>query len=175
MRARTLLLALAPLLLSALCSLPGLPGPARATPTPPPEPPAAPAFSLPTRDGTVALDSLRGKAVLVDFWASWCEPCRQSFPWMRSVYDSLASRGLTIVAINLDKSRAAAESFLRKYPAPFPVAFDPSGSTADAYHVSAMPSSFIVSPEGKLLHAHRGFLAKDAPALEALLKKACPK
>ena len=137
-------------------------------------PPAqAPAFSLPGWHGsTVALADFAGKVVYVDFWASWCGPCRQSFPWMKAMHDRYASKGLTIVAINLDKERGDADEFLHQFAAPFLVAFDPSGATAESFHVGAMPSSFIVGPTGAILHAAAGFDAKEAPALEQKIKEA---
>jgi thiol-disulfide isomerase/thioredoxin len=138
-------------------------------------PKPAPGFSLPGRTGTVSLDSLRGRAVLVDFWASWCDPCRRSFPWLRSLHEQYAGKGLTIVAINLDKDHDAALAFLQKYPAPFLVAFDPAGKTAEAFHVAAMPSSYLVGPTGNILAAHIGFDPKRTDSLEKLIKEACSK
>jgi thiol-disulfide isomerase/thioredoxin len=137
------------------------------------DPRPAPGFSLPTRSGVVHSDSLRGRVVLVDFWASWCGPCRASFPWLRSLHERYAPRGLTIVAINLDKDRDAAEAFLEKYPAPFLVGFDPAGKTAEAFRVSAMPSTFLISRAGSLLHSHTGFDPRKAGALEAMIEEAC--
>ena len=133
----------------------------------------APQFTLPTRQGSVCSDSLRGKVVFVDFWASWCEPCRESFPWMKSLHERYASKGLVVVAINLDKKRAAADDFLAKYPAPFQVAFDPAGKTAEAFKVAAMPSSFLVGPQGTILSTHAGFDPKKTGAIEALIQEAC--
>jgi len=134
----------------------------------------APAFSLPGRTGTVSLDSLRGRVVYVDFWASWCEPCRRSFPWLNTLRERYAGRGLTIVAINLDKDRRAADAFLGKFPASFLVAYDPAGKTAEAYRVSAMPSSFIIGPTGILLSSHAGFDPRKTATIEALIQEACP-
>jgi thiol-disulfide isomerase/thioredoxin len=133
----------------------------------PPVPLAAPAFALPARSGTVVLDSLRGKVVLVDFWASWCEPCRKSFPWMNAVHQRYAAKGLVIVAINLDKTRGPADKFLEEFPAPFTIAFDPNGKAATAYRVKAMPTSYLIAPDGKVLEMHAGFDSKYAAALEA--------
>ena len=134
----------------------------------------APRFTLPAREGSVSLDSLQGKVVYVDFWASWCGPCRQSFPWMKTLYDRYASKGLVIVAINLDKDRGAAESFLQKFPAPFTVAFDPSGKTAKAFKVWGMPTSYIVSRTGTVLSTHAGFDPKRAAALESEIAALLP-
>ena len=133
----------------------------------------APHFALPTVKGSVDSDSLRGRVVYVDFWASWCEPCRRSFPWMASLHESMAARGLTIVAINLDKDRGAADKFLEEHPSPFSVAFDPSGHTAEAFQVRAMPSGFLLDRSGKVLHAQAGFDPSRAAALDTLIREAC--
>ncbi len=160
-------------LMLALTILAGT-GPARATSPSEPNATAAPAFSLPTRDGaTVSLESLKGKVILVDFWASWCGPCQKSFPWLASLHERFADKGLTIVAVNLDKKRAAAETFLQKVPAPFLVAFDPSGKTADAYKVTALPSTYLVGPTGSTLVTHVGYDPKKTGEIEALIQKAC--
>jgi thiol-disulfide isomerase/thioredoxin len=133
----------------------------------------APAFSLPGQHGIVALDSLRGKVVLVDFWASWCVPCHRSFPWMSGLHERYKDKGLVIVAIDLDKSRDAAEQFLAQHPAPFRVAFDPAGTTAEAYHVSGMPSTYLVAPNGEIRYSHIGFDSKKTAELEALVQESC--
>jgi len=111
--------------------------------------------------------------VLVDFWASWCEPCRKSFPWMTQMNERYASKGLAIVAINLDKSRDAADAFLAEHPAPFEIAFDPAGDVAEAFRVRAMPTSFLVAPDGTVLRSHAGFDPHKAQALEASIREAC--
>jgi thiol-disulfide isomerase/thioredoxin len=129
-------------------------------------------FTLPTSSGTVALDALRGKVVLVDFWASWCVPCRRSFPWMSALADRYAASGLVVVAINLDKSRDLAEEFLRDLAPSFIVAFDPAGKTAEAYHVTAMPSSYLVGRDGSLVYALAGFDPRDEGKLESKIKEA---
>lgn len=139
--------------------------------TAPPAP--APHFALPAVTGRVDLDSLRGRVVLVDFWASWCGPCRQSFPWMAAMHDKYAARGLVIVAINLDKDRAAADQFLATFRVPFTVAFDPAGKTAEAFHVGAMPSSVLLGRSGEILSTHTGFDPRKSGAFEAKLEEAC--
>jgi cytochrome c biogenesis protein CcmG/thiol:disulfide interchange protein DsbE len=132
----------------------------------------APAFDLPGRTGRVSLDALRGKVVYVDFWASWCEPCRKSFPWLSALHTRYSAKGLVIVAINLDKERTAADAFLEQYPAPFLVAFDPFGKTAEAFDVPAMPSSYLIGPTGIIMHAQAGFDPKETGRIENLIKEA---
>jgi len=132
----------------------------------------APAFSLPTETGTVALESLRGSVVLLDFWASWCGPCQKSFPWLGSMQARYGARGLRIVAVNLDKSRSSALEFLEKHPASFPVAFDPSGKTARAFKVPGMPTSVLIGPEGTILYTHPGFDPERTGDLESRVQEA---
>jgi thiol-disulfide isomerase/thioredoxin len=135
------------------------------------DPPPAARFELPTRTGTVALDGLRSKVVLVDFWASWCAPCRQSFPWLSAMSERYGADGLVVVAIDLDKDRELAQAFLREFSPPFVVAFDPAGKTAEAFDVRAMPSSYLVSRTGRLVYSHRGFDRRDADAIEKRIKE----
>jgi cytochrome c biogenesis protein CcmG/thiol:disulfide interchange protein DsbE len=129
-------------------------------------PAQAPTFNLPAREGSVALDSLRGRVVLVDFWASWCEPCKRSFPWMNTLVERYGERGLSVVAINLDKDRDLADHFIAEREPKFTIAFDPKGGTAEAYHVAAMPSSFLVGPDGAILASHLGFDPRKAADFE---------
>jgi len=131
----------------------------------------APRFVLPTGDGsTIDLDSLRDRFVYVDFWASWCAPCRLSFPWMNRMAERWPS--LAVVAINVDKRREDAERFLRNTPARFPVAFDPDGRTPALYAVSTMPSAYLLAPGSRVQWIHRGFRERDIPLLEAALQQA---
>jgi thiol-disulfide isomerase/thioredoxin len=131
----------------------------------------APAFSLPTRNGTVTLDSLRGRVVFVDFWASWCVPCRASFPWMSDLKQRWGDT-LAIVAINLDKSRDDAEAFLAEHPPADIVAFDPAGHTASAWKVKAMPTSFVVGRDGTVRLVHAGFNPAETGAIETAIAEA---
>jgi thiol-disulfide isomerase/thioredoxin len=132
----------------------------------------APDFTLPAISGSTSLHDLRGKVVYVDFWASWCAPCRESFPWMAKMLDRYGKDGLVILAINLDKTRDAANAFLDVNYAPFMVAFDPAGKTAEAFGVSAMPSSFIVGRSGEIVASHEGFKASNADEVESRIRKA---
>jgi thiol-disulfide isomerase/thioredoxin len=132
---------------------------------------SAPAFSLPTAGGdAIALDTLRGKIVYVDFWASWCGPCKRSFPWMNAMNDKYGTRGLAIVAINVDRKRADAERFLAQVPASFTVVYDPAGGTPSAYAVRAMPSSYIVDAGGRIVDVEHGFREDATAALEEKIR-----
>ena len=133
----------------------------------------APKLSLPGRAETVSLDSTTARLTLVDFWASWCVPCRKSFPWMATLHERYGAHGLRIVAINLDKEREAAEQFLAELKPPFTIAFDPAGKSAEAFHVKAMPSSFLVDSTGVIVYSHAGFDPKKTATLEAMIQKAC--
>ena len=113
----------------------------------------------------------RGQWVYLDFWASWCAPCRLSFPWMNRLQREWAPKGLQIVAINLDSQRDKALQFLQRHPAQFRVLWDAAGHTAKAYDVQAMPMSYLIDPLGHIVSAHRGFTEASARATELDLRK----
>jgi cytochrome c biogenesis protein CcmG, thiol:disulfide interchange protein DsbE len=129
----------------------------------------APAFSLKSVRGTADLTALKGKIVYVDFWASWCVPCKQSFPWMNEMQAKYGDRGFEVVAINVDAKQADADKFLAQIPAKFNVAFDSAGDTPKKFGVKAMPSAVIVGADGRVLHVHAGFRDSDKAALEAAI------
>ena len=130
-------------------------------------------FSLAATAGADDLPSpdLKGKIVYLDFWASWCGPCRQSFPWMNELQRELGARGLVVVAVNVDHERADANRFLASYPAEFRVLFDPEGKLAERYKVGGMPTSFLIGRDGKIVSTHAGFKQKDADALAAAVRR----
>jgi thiol-disulfide isomerase/thioredoxin len=111
--------------------------------------------------------ALRGKVVLVDFWASWGGPCRLAFP----AYDAMAQRhaeaGFVVLGVNVDEQRADAERFLRAVPVAFTVVFDEGGKAPSAYGVKAMPSSYLVGRDGRIRLVHMGFKPSDAEKIEA--------
>ena len=131
----------------------------------------APSIRLPAIEGELDLASLRGKVVYLDFWASWCKPCQKSFPWMRALKSAYEARGLEVVAVNLDKDRALADSFLKQLDVNFVVAFDTSGSSASDYQLKGMPSSVLIGRDGKIYATHVGFRDQDKQKLEAAIQK----
>lgn len=122
----------------------------------------------------LGLDRFRGKVVLVDFWASWCEPCRHSFPWLNAMQAKYADRGLVVIGVNVDRERADAQRFLREMPAGFEIVYDPDGSLATQYEVPGMPSSYVFDPEGKLINRHIGFRTAARDEREAEIEKLLP-
>ncbi|MFZ6769474.1 TlpA family protein disulfide reductase [Undibacterium sp. Di26W] len=131
---------------------------------------AAPAFELSGAEGNVSLAKYQGKLVYLDFWASWCGPCRQSFPWMNELQAKYGAQGLQIIGVNLDQKNDDARQFLATTPARFVVAFDPAGATPRSYGVKGMPSSVLIGPDGKVLFEHAGFKEADKSVLEAKIK-----
>jgi cytochrome c biogenesis protein CcmG, thiol:disulfide interchange protein DsbE len=131
----------------------------------------APALALPMASGeTVTLDQLRGKVVYVDFWASWCGPCRKSFPWMTEMQKKYGPAGFTVVAVNVDKKRPDAERFLQSIPAQFTIVYDPAGATPAVWNVKAMPSSFVVDAQGNVAMVESGFRDGNAAEFESRIK-----
>jgi len=133
--------------------------------------PIAPQFKLPTQDTPIQLSRLQGKLVYVDFWASWCRPCKNSFPWMISMKEKFKDMPFEIVAINLDKDKALAEEFIKSLAINFPVAFDPTAKIAEQYGVEGMPSSYLVDSDGRLRIRYTGFWNKSKDEKEQTIKQ----
>ncbi len=106
-------------------------------------------------------DTTKGKVVLVDFWASWCGPCKESFPVMEELQQRFASKGLVILAVNVDEDRAAMEDFLKSHPATFNIVRDAKKKLVSTANISSMPTSFIVGTDGKIAVIHKGFHGKE--------------
>ncbi len=115
------------------------------------------------------LGQYEGKVVLLDFWASWCGPCRQSFPWLQEISKHYAEQGLVVIGVNLDKDPDKAAGFLKKYPVDFPIVFDRSGQLGQLYHLTAMPSSLLIDRSGVVRSRRDGFLPGRQAVYEAEL------
>lgn len=127
-------------------------------------------IDLPGIDGNVRLESLKGKVIYLDFWASWCQPCKKSFPWMHDMKQRYADQGFEVLAVNLDKERKLADVFLKEVEVNFLVAFDKSGESASEYKLKGMPSSYLIGRDGKVYASHVGFREKDKTQIEQAIK-----
>ena len=121
------------------------------------------------------LAPVEGRVIWVDFWASWCVPCRRSFPWLNSMHRKYGPDGLQIIAVNLDKDRALADGFLAEVPAEFALRFDPAGNLAKHFGVQAMPSSYLIDADGNVLATHAGFRTGEAAEYERAIQEALSK
>jgi thiol-disulfide isomerase/thioredoxin len=117
------------------------------------------------------LKASSGKVILLDFWASWCEPCRQSFPWMNDLQQRLAPQGLVVIAVNLDRDRKLAARFLEQVKTDFRIEYDPEATLAQQFGVEAMPMSFVIDRQGRVRERHTGFRAKQRTEREATLSR----
>lgn len=130
----------------------------------------APGFALPslTEQGRVIdLMELRGRVVYVDFWASWCGPCRVSFPLLDDIREELGERGFEVLAINVDEFPEDAFAFLEELPVSYLVVRDESGSTPREYGILGMPTGFLIDREGTVRKVHQGFRKGDGPKLRS--------
>ena len=122
-----------------------------------------------TSDDQFDLETHAGKVVIVDFWASWCVPCRRSFPWLNRMHQKYAEKGLVIIAVNLDADRAEAMKFLEEYPPEFNIYYDESKELAREFGVVAMPSSYVIGRNGEIRAKHFGFKVKKQDEYESAI------
>jgi len=133
--------------------------------------PLAAGAALPATTTDFELDRYHGRVVIVDFWASWCKPCRESMPWLNELQARYASRGLVIVGVNVDAERGDAEKFLRGVPVSFDVVFDPAGSLAQKFKVPGMPATYLFDRQGTLADNHLGFKQSQRGLFEARVQE----
>ena len=141
-------------------------------PEPEPEPESdSISFSVTTDDGMFVSTEYKGKVIYLDFWASWCIPCRQSFPWMNEMRAKYSEQGLQVIAVSLDQDLDLARLFAEEFAAEFTIGFDIDGALADQFGVRGLPSSVIINREGELVEAHTGFNPTQAVEFEESLVK----
>jgi peroxiredoxin len=133
----------------------------------------APDFSLTSLTGNriVDLDSLSGKVVLVNFWATWCKPCEDEMPAMERLYQTLSGSGFELIAISVDDDRALVESFAARLGLSFPILLDPSQDAARAYQTFRFPESLLVDRDGVVVERYIGSKDWDAPAYIARIRR----
>jgi peroxiredoxin len=119
----------------------------------------APNFTLQSNaGGQVSLASLKGKVVMVNFWATWCVPCRQEMPHLEALYQKYNSLGFELLAVNVEKNNAeGARRWLQETPVTFPVLFDPENQVTKLYKVQTMPSTVIIGRDGTMRFMHNGY------------------
>lgn len=128
----------------------------------------APDFTLKSRSGeNIKLSELRGEVVMINFWASWCAPCRQEMPLLEELYKKYSDLGFTLLAVNVEEDSSKADILLRDIPVTFPVLYDNTNKVTKLYKVVAMPSTIIVDRDGNMRYLHRGYL----PGYEQEYKK----
>lgn len=137
---------------------------------------SAPGFVLPSRAGdSVSLDQLKGQVVMINFWASWCGPCRTEMPLLDQMYKRYRPLGFTLLGVNVEAETTDAEKWLAAVPVTFPVLFDRQNKVSKLYDVNAMPSTVFIDRKGHVRYLHRGYKNGDESEylnqIRALLKE----
>ena len=135
-------------------SLPALAGSSAAAP--------APTFTLASRAGQdVSLAQYKGNVVMINFWASWCGPCRQEMPLLETIYKKYNKMGFTMLGVNVEPDSNAANDWLKATPVSFPILYDRDSKVSKLYDVGGMPSTVIIDRSGKVRVLHRGYKPGD--------------
>jgi peroxiredoxin len=123
---------------------------------------AAPAFTLQSTDGqSVSLAQFKGDVVMINFWASWCGPCRQEMPLLDSIYKQYKDMGFMLLGVNVEPHASNANAWLKKTPVSYPILYDPNSRVSQLYQVQAMPTTVIVDRKGIVRFVHNGYLPGD--------------
>jgi len=133
--------------------------------------PVAGDFALPARDGgTLRLSELRGQVVMINFWATWCGPCRQEMPLLEQLHAKYEPLGFTLLGVNVEPDSALAAEFLQRVPVSFPILFDRESKVSEQFGVEAMPSTVLIDREGRVRHVHRGYKPGDESTYADLVR-----
>ncbi|MCW9024408.1 MAG: TlpA family protein disulfide reductase [Gammaproteobacteria bacterium] len=125
-------------------------------------------FTLKSKSGkNLKLSEYRGQVVLINFWASWCGPCRAEMPVLEKLYKKYKALGFVVLGVNVDDKKARADALLKKIPVSFPILYDTEKKVTELYNVTAMPSSYFIDRDGKVRQLHKGY----RPEYDALYKK----
>src|SRR5262245_31610857 len=132
----------------------------------------APDFSLPSNLGkTVNLSQFKGQVVMINFWATWCGPCRQEMPLLESIYKKYNKMGFTLLGVNVEPDAKPAEDYLKAIPVSFPILFDTKSEVSKMYEVSGMPSTVIVDRKGNVRVIHHGYKPGDENEYQDSIRK----
>ncbi len=132
----------------------------------------APNFTLKSRSGkNVKLSELRGQVVMINFWASWCAPCRKEMPLLQKIYKKYKKLGFTLLGVNVEQNSAAAKNYLKDVKVSFPILFDTTNKTSKLYNVSAMPTTIIIDRSGNMRFIHKGYKAGYENSYKKQIKK----
>jgi peroxiredoxin len=122
----------------------------------------APAFTLQSTDGkTVSLAQFKGDVVMINFWASWCGPCRQEMPLLNEIYKQYEDMGFTLLGVNVEPNPRNANAWLKETPVSYPILYDPKSRVSQLYQVQAMPTTVIIDRQGIVRFVHNGYLPGD--------------
>ncbi|MBL8225582.1 MAG: TlpA family protein disulfide reductase [Chromatiales bacterium] len=131
----------------------------------------APQFTLEQRGGgSVSLADLKGKVVLVNFWATWCGPCRKEMPLLEQIHRKYAPLGLVMVGVNVEEDGRLFDTFLKDVPVSFPILLDPKNGVSKLYDVAAMPSTVIIDRKGNIRYVHQGYQPGDENAYQDMVR-----
>ena len=132
---------------------------------------SAPNFTLQSRGGeTVSLSDLRGEVVMINFWATWCGPCRQEMPHLEALHQRYSSLGFTLLGVNVEEDAKGVDKFLAETPVTFPVLYDPANDVSELYEVIAMPSTVMVDRSGNMRYIHHGYQPGYENAYQAQIR-----
>lgn len=139
----------------------------------------APTFEAATLAGQpLALADLKGRVVLIDFWASWCDPCREEFPELDALYREFREQGVEVIGVSVDLKRDNIDAFISKHPVAFPIIHDPKKAIADRFKPRAMPTAYLVDRAGVVRYVHlgyqRAYLEKYREEIRLLLREGAP-
>lgn len=132
----------------------------------------APDFTLKSYSGkNLKLSEFRGQVVLVNFWASWCGPCRQEMPLLEKLHNKYAGLGFSVMGVNVEENNTEAKGIVKKEKLTFPVLFDTENKVSQLYQVSAMPSTVIIDRDGKIRYIHQGYKPGDEKTYYSWVKR----
>ena len=132
----------------------------------------APDFTLKAMNGkNVKLSELAGNVVLINFWASWCGPCREEMPLLNDLHNKYEALGFTVLGVNVEEQAAPAIGFINKSPVDFPILFDNKNDVSKIYKVVAMPTTVVVDRDGNIRYEHKGYKSGDEKKYKKMVKK----